>query len=255
MRAITQGSKRTLILGLTAVGTITGLISPAHATLQLAVDISGTPFDCVDNAACDINPATGILELANGTNINGIVVTGEKSTSTGTPANPGTDILTIGNISVDNTSGAARTITSTISDTFFSGPGSTFGTTGSGTFVEAAGATVTYNWYIDPANAQGADTPTDTPGSLVETQTFKANGNLLDSFSFSENGAFVVHGPFSMTMEAVYTLPAGGILLSRGQAMTESAIPESATWTMLLLGFSGLGFAGYRKARQEHVLS
>ena len=28
-----------------------------------------------------------------------------------------------------------------------------------------------------------------------------------------------------------------------------SAVPEPSTWAMLLIGFAGLGFAGYRKAK------
>ena len=29
-----------------------------------------------------------------------------------------------------------------------------------------------------------------------------------------------------------------------------AAIPEPSTWAMMLLGFAGLGFAGYRKTRK-----
>ena len=28
------------------------------------------------------------------------------------------------------------------------------------------------------------------------------------------------------------------------------AVPEPSTWAMMLLGFAGLGFAGYRRARE-----
>jgi hypothetical protein len=31
------------------------------------------------------------------------------------------------------------------------------------------------------------------------------------------------------------------------------AVPEPSTWAMMLLGFAGLGYAGYRKARQVAV--
>jgi PEP-CTERM motif len=32
-----------------------------------------------------------------------------------------------------------------------------------------------------------------------------------------------------------------------------AAIPEPSTWAMMLLGFAGLGFAGYRKARSART--
>jgi hypothetical protein len=41
------------------------------------------------------------------------------------------------------------------------------------------------------------------------------------------------------------TANSGAILETGGM----SPVPEPSTWTMLLLGFAGLGFAGYRKAR------
>jgi hypothetical protein len=34
---------------------------------------------------------------------------------------------------------------------------------------------------------------------------------------------------------------------------TTSAVPEPSTWAMLLLGFAGLGFAGYRKAKSPRT--
>ena len=31
--------------------------------------------------------------------------------------------------------------------------------------------------------------------------------------------------------------------------LTPTTVPEPSTWAMLLLGFAGLGYAGYRRAR------
>jgi PEP-CTERM motif len=38
-------------------------------------------------------------------------------------------------------------------------------------------------------------------------------------------------------------------------SLTFSTVPEPSTWAMLLLGFAGLGFAGYRKAKASAVFA
>jgi hypothetical protein len=35
-----------------------------------------------------------------------------------------------------------------------------------------------------------------------------------------------------------------------GSFVWEQSIPEPSTWAMMLLGFAGLGFAGYRTSRR-----
>ena len=37
------------------------------------------------------------------------------------------------------------------------------------------------------------------------------------------------------------------------ETSSPSPIPEPSTWAMMLLGFAGLGFAGYRKARSART--
>ena len=32
-------------------------------------------------------------------------------------------------------------------------------------------------------------------------------------------------------------------------SVTTRAVPEPSTWAMMLIGFAGLGFAGYKRAR------
>jgi PEP-CTERM motif len=34
---------------------------------------------------------------------------------------------------------------------------------------------------------------------------------------------------------------------------SSSAVPEPSTWAMMLLGFVGLGFTGYQRARAGHA--
>ena len=38
-------------------------------------------------------------------------------------------------------------------------------------------------------------------------------------------------------------------------SLSGAVIPEPSTWAMMLLGFAGLGFAGYRHARQASAAS
>jgi hypothetical protein len=45
--------------------------------------------------------------------------------------------------------------------------------------------------------------------------------------------------------------PAG----SQAFTSTAGAVPEASTWAMMVAGFAGLGYAGYRKARQAAVAS
>jgi hypothetical protein len=83
---------------------------------------------------------------------------------------------------------------------------------------------------------------------------------MVDTFAFSGPGLsysrnnfgipFSATSPFSMTMDATFTLGAGGQLNNRGQAMF-TAIPEPSTWAMIAAGFAFLGFVGFRRTRQS----
>ena len=43
--------------------------------------------------------------------------------------------------------------------------------------------------------------------------------------------------------------PGGGLVALSPADLSVAAVPEPSTWAMMLLGFVGLGFAGYRRAR------
>ena len=242
-----------LLSGLVAAGAGAGLAAPAHATLQVIADVSGVTSLCVDNAGCDTNPVVGIIQVDNGI-LNGVAINGSIQTSTGTPANPGADILNTSSLSIINLTGVTKTLTVAVSDTDFTGPVVSWGTSGSGTWQGAIGSTITMNWYDDPANGQGADTPTDTPGTLIDTFSFTAT-TVADSFAHNGFGAASDGGPFSMTEQAIFTLTPHGELLSRGQTEIKNAIPEPSTWAMMVLGFLGLGYVGLRKGRARSAIS
>ena len=248
-----NGAVRLSLCGAAATGVLGFVSAPAHATLQVLADVNGSVSSCVDQAACDLNPAVGIIQVANGT-LNGVQINGSIQTSTGTPANPGPNILNTSSLSLINTTGIAKSITVVVSDTDFTGPVVSFLTAGSGVWQSAKGAKITLNWFDDPENGQGADTATDTPGKLIDT--FKdTSTEVVDSFSHDGKGIVSDSGPFSMTEEAIFTLPAFGQLVNRGQTEVKLAVPEASTWAMMLLGFVGLGYAGFRRARARSAIS
>ncbi len=54
---------------------------------------------------------------------------------------------------------------------------------------------------------------------------------------------------------AVQMNTSGSILITAVSATASGTVPEPSTWAMLLLGFAGLGFVGYRKARPTSALA
>jgi hypothetical protein len=74
---------------------------------------------------------------------------------------------------------------------------------------------------------------------LTDMVDYYVNGSLVLSNNpgFSEGGGYVffggVDGNFNLVSLTVGT----------------TGIPESSTWAMLVLGFAGLGFVGYRRTK------
>jgi hypothetical protein len=252
------------VLRATALGlALVGMTPQAHATLQLTGVNNGVNLFCADNTACDQNPTTGILLLAN-TVSGGIEINGSLSTSALGPA-----ILNSASFSVVNLNATPVTISVAVGDTDYLGPRTSYSFSGSGTFQNAIGGTITDTWWNDPANAQPATTtsgplvPGDTPGNLLGSHTHVAT-LVDDAFSFTSGGiqALAVPdiGPFSMTLGFTFTLPGSpgsctatstftcAQLVSRGQTLEKfNLAPEPASWGLLCVGLVGLGMLHRRR--------
>ena len=69
-----------------------------------------------------------------------------------------------------------------------------------------------------------------------------ANGDLVDVYSNGGSGPGLYGALVLADGVVVDSTSEGGLSLT--------AAPEPSTWAMMMLGFAGLGFAGYRKARK-----
>jgi hypothetical protein len=84
------------------------------------------------------------------------------------------------------------------------------------------------------------------------TQTLPSNGGASNSDLLTLNKG-LLQGSFVVAfLDSSNATANSGAIFETGH-MTST--PELSTWAMLLLGFTGLGFAGYRKARGARTLS
>jgi hypothetical protein len=112
----------------------------------------------------------------------------------------------------------------------------------------------------DGIDAYGAPTnPTDLAGCGGGIAASNCNYGGGDAFFTNNNSPYM-----SLTVNFFGGgIAAGGTgYFSLEEAVSLSAppvitpgTPEASTWAMMLLGFAGLGFAGYRKARAVKALS
>jgi len=235
---------------LATVATAALSISSAQATLMLSANFGGTIFNCSDNqASCDTDPAVGSLQIAN-QSIGGVQVNGSIQTSTKTAGAP--QILNTSSLSVINNNTTTTAIIVTIGDTDFNGPVNSFNTSGSGVFQQAVGSSATLNWFDDPNNAQGATSPTTTPGTMIDMFS-KTATVVADSFSHNGSGPVNDPGLFSMTEQVVGSLIAGGQLLNRGQTEIKNpvVIPEPASLAILAIGLIGTWLVRRRYPRHS----
>ena len=138
-------------------------------------------------------------------------------------------------------------------------------------FAVSGGGHVTIAWNVDPATAATDIMPTtltfsavtgaSPPGCSVSCGTFS---NGIQGTSWNGTGVGAPAGPITFFLSGITTAdfvansagfmgaidalgPSGtGEIAGTG---TISSVPEPSTWAMMMLGFAGLAYAGYRKTK------
>ena len=130
-----------------------------------------------------------------------------KGTSQQQTIGPPQDQLNTSSFQITNGNAFTVAIQFASSAIGFTGPVSAIDSSGSATFTNAIGATYGMMFFADAANAQGANTPTDLPGTQLTSSAFTV-ANAADSTSFSQADPFSASGLYSMSLSTTVSLTA-----------------------------------------------
>jgi len=228
---------------LAGAGALALLSSPALATLQIAFTDGTNVVTCADGQACDLSgPANNIIILNETVGAFHIIGTVAASVS-----GVGDDNLQFSTSLIQNTGSTLGHLAAIVGDTNFLGPVEAVRESASLTFNNAVGSGAsTLNFFADPANGQPAGVGLNVPG----TELFSTSGvpaSDPDSFAGTHTSPFAASGLFSMTETANLALRPGGSITGFNESMQSTPIPEPSTWAMLIAGFAGMGWLGWKR--------
>ena len=86
-----------------------------------------------------------------------------------------------------------------------------------------------------------------SPGATVEATNAPSLGQVL---FLTFTGSLVGFTGGAITGNVVTTSDLGIALFTVNAGGSITAVPEPSTWAMMLVGFAGLGYAGYRQTRR-----
>lgn len=205
------------------------LTVPSLSFAELPASGSAPPAYDVTNSLPSFSTSLGPVSLTTGALID--TVSGDVGTGMGSATS------TINNLAVSF--GSIFNLTSTLisSTSLVNGtPSATGSTTITGLTITVLGSTVTI-----PVNP--------TPNDLVfkfAGLTITLNQQILDlseSAGITTNAIALDFSKFPFGTNVLN----GSVEV--GQSFASIIVPETSTWVMLLLGFAGLGYAGYAKSR------
>jgi hypothetical protein len=209
------------------------LTVPPISFAELPVSGSAPPAYNVTNSLPSFSTTLGPASLTTG------LLTDMASGDTGTAMGSATSTINNLAISLDSIFNLTSTLISSTSSVNGT-PSATGSTTIAGLTITVLGSTVTI-----PVNP----TPNDVIFSLAGL-TITLNQQIPDlseSAGITTNAIALDFNKFPFGTNVVN----GSVDV--GQSFASLNVPEISTWAMMLVGFAGLGFAGYRRSREPRA--
>jgi hypothetical protein len=135
------------------------------------------------------------------------------------------------------------------------------GTTGSGIFAGGSSWSGSTPSVCSGSNGEAItanlELNTNAVAQLDGTESGDPSSATVAYVNYADPAMFSDTGPLFNFSEPGWTVDStdGCVVNNRYLCAPSLAIPEPVSWVLMLTGFSGLGYAGYRKAKTNSVLS